>query len=83
MCCWEGWPEPALPAARGGADPFLCDRPPLPSLSQEEAAGGTAPAGQLLLPAVEDLQLELLFSLQVLCLPGRSDGSELCPGNTR
>lgn len=76
MCCW------GAAAKRGRADPSSVTPAP-PALSQEEAAGATAPAGQLLLPAVEDLQPELLFPLQVLRLPGGADGIEHCPGNAR
>lgn len=48
---------------------------------QEEEAGPTLPANHLLLLALADLQLELLFPLQVLWPPGGCDAGELCAGN--
>lgn len=73
----------ALPPA-WGADAFRCDPAPhVHSVSQEEAAGGAPPGGHLLVLPLEDLQPQLLLSLQVLRAPGSPDGADHRPGDAR
>lgn len=73
-------PRAAVPAG-AGAD--ACPPRPRARLAswQEEEAGAAAPADGLLLPAVEDLQPELLLPLQVLRSAGGPDAGEHGPGD--